>query len=73
MSAIIAGECCAECGQSYYYSLGHQPWYDNVVKRGMAPDDDFKLFERIRRSGWCLECYVAAWRADKLPEFLLED
>ena len=57
MSAIIAGEACKECGERYWYTLGHPKWFNDVVKRNMEPGEDFKAFIQWRNSGKCRKCY----------------
>jgi len=57
MSVIIAGDKCKGCGKPYMISLGHPQWFDDVVKHGKPKSQQFKLFENMRLSGYCPECY----------------
>ena len=56
MSAIIAGKKCKICKESYWISLGHTEWFDNVIKRHRKPCPIYKRFIRISRSGVCPSC-----------------
>lgn len=56
MSAIIAGESCKKCGNKYFVSLGHPPWFDDVVKKRKPPCEIYKRYLRIAQSGKCPTC-----------------
>lgn len=58
MSAVIAGTKCRGCGNSYYVSLGHPKWFDDVVKHNKPKSELFKQFEELQASGFCPPCYA---------------
>lgn len=57
MSVIISGESCVSCKKSFWVSLGHPKWYDDVIKRGMPKNENYLRLEKIAKSGKCPECY----------------
>lgn len=68
MSAIVAGKACKGCGQSHWVSLGSPKWWYDVAIKGQPPSENYKNWDRWRRSGKCLDCYHAdlvAYKAAK--------
>ena len=57
MSAIISGHSCKNCKKSFWISLGHPKWYREYIKTGYKTKE-YQLFERIARSGLCLNCWL---------------
>lgn len=56
MSAIVAGKC-KKCNEDFWVTLGHPEWFDDVVKRRMPENDEFKEWKAWKLSGLCAECY----------------
>lgn len=56
MSAIIAGKECKKCKKEYYVSFGHPKWFDDVMKRRLPENKEFKKFKKCQQSGLCLVC-----------------
>lgn len=70
MSAIIAGKKCKKCSGSWYVSLGHPKWFDDVVKRRKEPNVVYRTFEDCRHSGLCAACWLVdiVERAENKPD-----
>jgi len=61
MSAIFAGDKCKICNESYYASLGHPEWFDNVVRGRKPPCEAYKRYHKLLRSGKCPYC-ITGWQ-----------